>query len=578
MLWRSDPRRGRIVVARCPVAASAGVRLRMSIAEATDWLRRSGRAFLAEEHDRAADSAAIRRVAEVFQREISPLVGLESLDRFIWAGRTLHLPESLICDLSGAAHLFGGEAGVITAAREILSRMNLQGRLAIADSVGTAWAVANHGRHDPDHHGRHDPDRVGQAIVPVGRTRQALQSIPVSGLRLAPETVATLDKLGVETIGGLLRLPRSGLAPRLGGHLVMRIAQALGEVDEPLPVIHGAPEDTASSDLEYPSDDLTILLDRIDRLLEKIRAGLATRGCGALHLTCRLDLAVHPPLTVNVGLFAATLDTRHWLQMIRNGIEAQTLKGPVKRITVSVPHTHLLAATQTHLFDDSTTAIGGSRLARLIDSLGTRLGRDNVRGVRLSEDPLPENACQVFPLAGRSARSMLPKTGRRSSRSAGQKNPEVIPALSVDGDVDVDVDVDLHVSASGDSFPDRHDVMRRPLELLPRPESLQPQHREPQNVQSIRSVVPTSSSGVKPCSISPRVVPDGFRYAGQSHKVVRCWGPERIETAWWAGHCVRRDYFRIETDRGQWWWIFKDLSLNDPSATISPWKLHGIFA
>ena len=63
--------------------------------------------------------------------------------------------------------------------------------------------------------------------------------------------------------------------------------------------------------------------------------------------------------------------------------------------------------------------------------------------------------------------------------------------------------------------------------------------------------------------------PPAFRYNGRSHVILRHWGPERIETGWWYGPCIRRDYYRVETNAG-WWWVYRDLTTQD-------WMLHGRF-
>jgi protein ImuB len=68
-------------------------------------------------------------------------------------------------------------------------------------------------------------------------------------------------------------------------------------------------------------------------------------------------------------------------------------------------------------------------------------------------------------------------------------------------------------------------------------------------------------------------VPEAFRCGGKTHRIVRYWGPERLEAGWWQGASVRRDYYRVETDRGDWWWIFRRLE-SPPHA----WMLHGRFA
>jgi protein ImuB len=65
-------------------------------------------------------------------------------------------------------------------------------------------------------------------------------------------------------------------------------------------------------------------------------------------------------------------------------------------------------------------------------------------------------------------------------------------------------------------------------------------------------------------------LPSPFFFDGQTHRIVRSCGPERIESGWWQGANHRRDYYRIETDRGAWLWIYRDLKLRT-------WFLHGVF-
>jgi protein ImuB len=70
------------------------------------------------------------------------------------------------------------------------------------------------------------------------------------------------------------------------------------------------------------------------------------------------------------------------------------------------------------------------------------------------------------------------------------------------------------------------------------------------------------------------VVPDGpllrFRWSGGEERVARSWGPERIETGWWRGRAVRRDYYQIETATGRRYWLFRRLDDRQ-------WFLHGWF-
>jgi protein ImuB len=72
-------------------------------------------------------------------------------------------------------------------------------------------------------------------------------------------------------------------------------------------------------------------------------------------------------------------------------------------------------------------------------------------------------------------------------------------------------------------------------------------------------------------AVAPDGPPASFRLRGRTHKIVRHSGPERIETGWWRGPSVRRDYYRVETAASQRFWLFRDLH-------DGTWCLHGEFS
>lgn len=89
--------------------------------------------------------------------------------------------------------------------------------------------------------------------------------------------------------------------------------------------------------------------------------------------------------------------------------------------------------------------------------------------------------------------------------------------------------------------------------LPPRPTRLFPQPR-----------------AIRVLALAPEGHPQRFHDRDWESRVVRSWGPERIETGWWRGPSLRRDYFRVETDAGTHAWLFRDLRTRR-------WFLHGWF-
>jgi protein ImuB len=277
-------------------------------------------------------------------------------------------------------------------------------------------------------------------------------------------------------------------------------------------------------------------------------------------MVCRLDLSIHPPLTLNIGLFAPTIDADHLSGLIINQLESKELPACVDRLTISVTHTGPLRTVQQSLFDvdRSHSIMSGSDISRLVDSLSCRLGRDSVLGVQLEDDPLPENAFSVQPLAGNSisSRNIRPFNSVRNSIRSPFHDESPPPSTLSSPNFSIPLCKQSH-------SPSPDDALRRPLCLLLDPLPLE---------------VSLDTSSFFQFLPSPQL-PKCVRIGGVIHRIVMHWGPERIETGWWKGPCTRRDYYRIETDSGRWWWIFRNLVSKSQTADTPHyhWMLHGRF-
>src|SRR5690606_9611603 len=74
----------------------------------------------------------------------------------------------------------------------------------------------------------------------------------------------------------------------------------------------------------------------------------------------------------------------------------------------------------------------------------------------------------------------------------------------------------------------------------------------------------------------PDYPPMLFRYKGRTHVIQRADGPERIEREWWIDQGEHRDYYYVEDEMGQRYWLFRSGHYGDPSKV--QWYLHGFFA
>lgn len=69
---------------------------------------------------------------------------------------------------------------------------------------------------------------------------------------------------------------------------------------------------------------------------------------------------------------------------------------------------------------------------------------------------------------------------------------------------------------------------------------------------------------------APGGPPGWVQWEDREYAIERTWGPERIETGWWRGADVRRDYYVAETTDGERLWLFRDLAGGG-------WFVQGVF-
>jgi protein ImuB len=573
VLTTRDSRRGLIVTAANLPARAAGVRSHMRLAEATGLAELELR-----QHEPDEDLEALCSLAEQAQR-FSPLVGIEQLDKRVWAGRWLHQPECLLLDVTGLAELFAGYENLMLQAGGWLQQQRYFGCLAIANTVGAAWALANYAMRgkileappasQPQQELVDPPAEVIPVLPPVPPSRYLLvehsqafaevEKLPLTALRIDEPTHTTLRRLGLRSIGQLTQLPRAGLASRLGHPLLHRWDQISGECDEPVIALHGSPDWCVEQELEIPTDHTETIAELVRRGLDRLASGLDKRGEGALRVVCRLDLVEHVPLILQLGLFRPTCDSQHLNLLAASLLEQQLprqMKAPMWRMTVQATLTAPLVWRQGDLFN-SSEAVNRQEIAALVDTLSARLGRKQVLRARTVRESQPELAFDLQPLTGLRPDGQAQDTVRKISSRQATNTVE----------------------------PAREDPLRRPAQLLQPPTPIE-----------VAGLFGRDIAGSKPADLShatapprsgdyeeqPRSgersyeekatasAPARVKTANGWHRVMGAIGPERLESGWWKGQSARRDYYRIITHLGCWWWIYRDLN-------SGKWFLHGIF-
>jgi protein ImuB len=358
------------------VAAANGLAPGMSLADARAILP----ALRVHPSDPAGDAAALGRLADWCTR-YTPWTAVEANDEGSGAGLWL--------DVTGCAHLFGGEAALLRDLLARLSRFGHAARAAVADTPGAAWAAARF---------IDDPD--GQGLVIASRAAcEQLIPLPVAALRLPAATAAELQRLGLRRIGDLLPLPRAALARRFGCLLADRLDQALGLLDEPLSPRRPAAAHQARLAVAEPLLTAEGIAEALRRLLGQLCRQFDREQIGAR----RLELAVYrvdgTVQRLGIGTSRPNREPQALERLFAERLAKLDPGFGIEAMALAAPEVEPLTALQMVL-GCATTAPRQSQdrnLAALIDALGNRLGFDSLRRLAPRESHIPERAVVVVP-------------------------------------------------------------------------------------------------------------------------------------------------------------------------------------
>ncbi len=323
--------------------------------------------LMAVDADRDADADLLGTIADDADR-YTPLVAVDGAD-------------GLMLDITGCAHLFGGEVAL---ARDLARRLNGHGltvRIAVADTVGGAWAVARHG---------------ASSIVPPGGLDQALPPLPVAALRPAPGIADTLAQTGLRRIGDVVPLPRAALAARFGTDFVTRLDQAFGRADEPISPRLPLPAYVVEQPFAEPIALERDVLGTIGRLAVRLARLLEQRGEGARVLqatlfrtdgtVCRIRLGTSTPLADPAAMARLFVD-----RLAAVGDDCDPGFG------FDIVRLSALAAEHRDAVQASLMASDRTDLAHLVDRLGARFGLNQVTMAVAQDTHIPEFAVADIP-------------------------------------------------------------------------------------------------------------------------------------------------------------------------------------
>jgi protein ImuB len=284
---------------------------------------------------------------------------------------SLEPPQALLMEVGGSLRCFGGRWKFLAQLRAGLQRLGFEARVAEAPSARAALWMA-----------RGDSGR--------------LEALPVAVTGLAPEALELLESLGVRTVGGLLRLPREGVARRFGHGLLGEIDQARGTAPEPREFFVPPARFRARLALPAPVAQAENALFAARRLLVQMEGFLAARHAGVRGFSLHLLHHALPATEVKVGLAACGRGAEHFARLLRERLARTTLRAAVEAIAMEARDLEILPGESGSFFSDPHA--GGEGWLRLIERLQSRLGSEAVHGLETHPDHRPERAwVPVFP-------------------------------------------------------------------------------------------------------------------------------------------------------------------------------------
>jgi protein ImuB len=480
------------------------------------------------------DAAALAALANWASVRYSPTLNVDG-DDGLWL------------DVTGVAHLFGGEEELLADLERRLSRAGFTARLALAETLGGAHALARFARTSP-------------IVVPEGKIASALATLPVEALRLQPEIAHLLKRLGLKRVGQLYTLPRASLERRFhtkdGAEAVLlRLDQALGERKEKRIPLTQAADFTVR--LPFPEPLITHegVVAGLDYLAEELCALLARKGRGARRLALWLCRSDGSSAVIEAGLSAPSRERKHLLGLFKERIEGVDMGFGVDLMAFSALVTETLLPAQTNL------AAGEEKAAAepLIDRLVNRLGAHAVRRLVPRASHIPELAQGARSALARTvlARSALAR--RDASAWGGPAKPPRPPLLFTQPEP-------LTVLAEIPEGPPARFTWRHVSRRVVKAEG--PERIAPEWWRSLRTPSPSKGEG----GDAQGAAPGGGRITTSVLASDPLPGPPPFR-----GRERPRDYYRIEDEDGHRYWVFRE-GLYQESARGSPgWFMHGVF-
>jgi protein ImuB len=343
------------------------------------------RAFCPQLISRPADLLADERFMHGlarWARQFAPWVGLEGRD-------------GLLLDITGCAHLFGGEEKLLNRMQNRFRRNGLTVQIAIADTIGGAWALSHFAPKD--------------TIAPIDKTQEAIKNLPIASLRLEEKEALSLKRLGINCVDQLLHLPRKNVNRRFPPYVLEQLDKAMGWQAEQITPVSDPPYFGVRMNLPDPIGLQSDVMAGLERLLNKLTAKLNQYEYGANHLVLRVRRVDQGYEHAELKLARPMRDPERLLRLFERAVGEIDAGFGIDQMQLRAMGAEPLPTEQ--IGDQNVQ--NADALDDLISRIGSRIGIENIVRFLPRATHIPERCFSLAPAAWSKPVSNWPHTPPR---------------------------------------------------------------------------------------------------------------------------------------------------------------------
>lgn len=332
------------------------------------------------------------------------------------------LPDGLALDITGCAHLFGGERAMIVQIDRLMQARGATAHAAIGSTPDMARAQARFG-----------PRRISFA------TESSIRILPVAALEAAPETTVALRRAGLRTLADIIDRPSGLFTSRFGQAFVGKLDRVIGKEDRRLSPERQLPPLVFDARCAEPIARDVEIMGALEALVAEAVGVLEMRGAGGRVFIATFFRTDNTRRSIHIETGRPVRRAATILLLFKERLDA--LADPLDpgfgfdAVRLAVPSTEAIA--QTEITPDAQDH-RDEGVSALLDRLSARFGARAVQHLEPNDAHLPEAAQRVVSGgAVRDARPWpSPTAGRRAPRPLYLFDPpqpiELVSQSSID--------------------------------------------------------------------------------------------------------------------------------------------------